>query len=311
MGCQFTKSHLAVIMMSSIQIYKTTSSVYGTDTYGKHIPGVSYSIGDFGEKIIEEIFEISSSIKDLTDEDILRDTSNHLRTIFQRLDHLIALKIYDEPAQAILCDSVFNLAFGAIARFRSLYTAKLEIEHAHSILESRDPWEMLTNFNYISNYLKLARTEFQGAGLKRGDSVVFLGSGPLPLTLMVLCHWYGLKGTGIEMEPDRAELSRKVLEKLGLSGQIEIINGNHLTLPLETRSELIMIAAQAEPKEEIFDYLAKVLPVGTKLSYRIYEKGLRKLLDTFYLFELPGQFKEYLRVQPEPPVNNTVVFVTK
>jgi hypothetical protein len=297
--------------MSSIQIYKPTSSVYGTDLYGKYISGVSYSTGDFGDKIIEEIFEISSSIKYLTDEDILRDPSNHLRTIFQRLDHLIALKIYDEPAQAIICDSVFNLAFGAIARFRSLYTAKLEIEHAHSILGSRDPWEMLTNFNYISNYLKLAQTESQGAGLKRGDTVVFLGSGPLPLTLIVLCHWYGLKGIGIEMEPDRAELSRKVLEKLGLSDQIEIINGNHLTLPLETRSELIMIAAQAEPKNEIFNHLAKVLPAGTKLSYRIYEKGLRRLLDTFYLFELPGQFEEYLRVQPEPPVNNTIVFVTK
>jgi hypothetical protein len=294
-------------MMSSIQIYKPTSSVYGTDIYGKHISGL-YSTGDFAEKINEEIFEIHSSIKDLTEEDIFQDHSNHLRTIFQRLDHLIAL---DKSAEVILYDSEFNLAFDAIARFRSLYTAKLEIEHAHSILESRDPWEMFINFNYISNYLKLSLTEFQGAGLKRGDSVVFLGSGPLPLTLMVLCHWYGLKGIGIEMEPDRAELSRKVLEKLGLSGQIEIINGNHLTLPLETRSELIMIAAQAEPKNEIFNHLAKVLPVGTKLSYRIYEKGLRRLLDTFYLFELPGQFKEYLRVQPEPPVNNTVVFVTK
>ena len=297
--------------MNAIQIYKPATSVYGTDISGKHISGVSYSTGDFTEKIIGDIFEIYSSIKDLKDEEILQDPSNHLRTIFQRLDHLIALNIYDKSAEAILYDSVFNLAFDAITRFRSLYTAKLEIEHAHSILESRDPWEMLTNFNYISNYLKLSLTEFQGARLKPGDNVVFLGSGPLPLTLIVLCHWYGLKGIGIEQDPDRAELSRKVLEKLGLSDQIEIINGDQLTLPLKTRSELIMIAAQAEPKKEIFNHLAKVLPVGTKLSYRIYEKGLRRLLDTFYLFELPEQFEEYLRVQPEPPVNNTVVFVTK
>ena len=311
MDCQFTRSYLTVIIMNAIQIYKPATSVYGTDISGKHIPGVSYSTGDFTEKIIGDIFEIYSSIKDLKDEEILQDPSNHLRTIFQRLDHLIALNIYDKSAEAILYDSVFNLAFDAITRFRSLYTAKLEIEHAHSILESRDPWEMLRNFNYISNYLKLSLTEFQGARLKPGDSVVFLGSGPLPLTLIVLCHWYGLKGIGIEKEPDRAELSRKVLEKLGLSGQIEIINGDQLTLPLKTRPELIMIAAQAEPKKEIFNHLAKVLPVGTKLSYRIYEKGLRRLLDTFYLFELPEQFKEYHRVQPEPPVNNTVVFVTK
>jgi len=311
MGCQFTESCLAVIIMSSIQIYKPTTSVYGTDIYGKHISDVTYSTGDFTEKIIEEVFEIYSSIKDLKDEEILQDPSNHLIPIFQRLDHLIALNVYDKSGEAILFDYVFNLAFDAITRFRSLYTVKLEIEHAHSILESRDPWEMLTNFNYISNYLKLSLTEFQGAGLKPGDNVVFLGSGPLPLTLIVLCHWHGLKGIGIEQDPDRAELSRKVLEKLGLSDQIEIINGDQLTLPLKTRSELIMIAAQAEPKKEIFNHLAKVLPVGTKLSYRIYEKGLRRLLDTFYLFELPEQFEEYLRVQPEPPVNNTVVFVTK
>ncbi|MBC2762901.1 MAG: hypothetical protein HF970_06265, partial [ANME-2 cluster archaeon] len=243
--------------MSSIQIYKPTTSVYGTDIYGKHISDVSYySTGDYTEKIIEEVFEIYSSIKDLKDEEILQDPSNHLIPIFQRLDHLIALNVYDKSGEAIFFDYVFNLAFDAITRFRSLYTAKLEIEHAHSILESRDPWEMLTNFNYISNYLKLALTEFQGARLKPGDSVVFLGSGPLPLTLIVLCHWYGLKGIGIEQDPDRAELSRKVLEKLGLSDQIEIINGDQLTLPLKTRSELIMIAAQAEPKKEIFNHLA-------------------------------------------------------
>ena len=312
--------------MNPIQVYKPNTSVYGTNIHGKyihghhihgkhihrnHISGVSHNTGYFTEKIIEDIFEIYLSIKDLKDEEILQDPSNHLRTIFQRLEHLIALNIYGKSAEPILCDSVFNSTFDAIARFRSLYTAKLEIEHAHSILESKHPMEMLKNFNYISNYLKLSRTEYRGARLKAGDSVVFLGSGPLPLTLIVLCRWYGLKGIGIEQNPDRAELSRKVLEKLGLSDQIKIINGDHLTLPLKTRSDLIMIAAQAEPKKEIFNHLAKVLPEGTKLSYRIYEKGLRRLLDTFSLFELPEQFEEYLRVRPEPPVNNTVVFVTK
>ncbi|MGP8336880.1 MAG: nicotianamine synthase family protein [Methanosarcinaceae archaeon] len=302
--------------MNPTQIYKSNTSVYGTDIYGKHvynkhISGISCDTGDFTEKLIEDIFDIYLSIKDLNDKEVLQDSSNHLRTIFQRLDRLISINIDGKSAETILFDSSFNLAFDAITRFRSLYTAKLEIEHAHSILESKYPMEMFKNFNYISNYLKLSRTEFQGAGLKPGDSIVFLGSGPLPLTLMVLCQWYGLKGTGIEQDPDRAELSRKVLEKLGLSDQIEIINGDHLTLPLKSESDLIMVAAQAEPKKEIFNHLAMVLPEGTKLSYRIYEKGLRRLLDTFSFFEFPEQFEEYLRVRPEPPVNNTVVFVTK
>ena len=126
----------------------------------------------------------------------------------------------------------------------------------------------------------------------------------------VLCRLYGLRGVGIEQEPDRAELSRMVLQKLGLSDRIKIIAGNHFSLPLEEKSELIMVAAQAEPKKAIFDHLADVLPAGTKVSYRIYEKGLRRLLDTFSRYELPKPFVEYLRIPPKPPVNNTVVFLT-
>lgn len=102
-----------------------------------------------------------------------------------------------------------------------------------------------------------------------------------------------------------------MLGKLRLSGQIEIIEGNHFKLPSKTGCELFMVAAAAEPKKEISDHLAKVLPAGTKVSYRIYEKGLRRLLETSSSIDLPEQFKEYRRIQPEPPVNNTVVFLIK
>jgi len=75
--------------------------------------------------------------------------------------------------------------------------------------------------------------------------VVIIGSGPLPISLIMMCHQYGVRGIGIEQETERAELSRKVLEKLGLSDQIRIITGNHSILPLKDAAELIMVAAQA------------------------------------------------------------------
>ena len=290
---------------------KQITSVYGSDVYGTFASNVSNITDTYAESLVEEIMEIYTSVKDLEDNDVLQGYSNHLEAILQRLDYLIALNINDTYVKKILCDFEFTSMFDSIARFRSLYTAKLEIEHAHSILKSRDPWEMLTNFSYLSNYIQLASTEYQGAGLKPGDTVVIIGSGPLPISLIILCHQYGVRGIGIEQEPERAELSRKVLEKLGFSDQIKIISGNHSTLPLKDTAGLIMVAAQAEPKQEIFDYLAKALPAGTKLSYRIYEKGLRRVLDTFSHYDLPESFEEYLRVRPEPPVNNTVVFVTK
>lgn len=262
------------------------------------------------ESIINELWQIYSMTRDIKDKEILHRHSNHLKTFFQRLDYLAALDVDDRLVQEIVYKLGYNPALEAIVRFRNLYSLRLEIENANSILASRAPWEVLKKFTHFSNYTQLARTECQGAELKPGDNVVFLGSGPLPLSLIMLCHQHGLRGIGIEQEPDRAELSRKVLQKLELSDQIKIIAGNHFTLPLKEKSELLMVAAAAEPKKEISDHLATVLPAGTKVSYRIYEKGLRRLLETSSFPELPEPFKEYLRIRPEPPVNNTVVFMT-
>ena len=74
---------------------------------------------------------------------------------------------------------------------------------------------------------------------------------------------------------------------------------------------LVMVAADASPKDEIFTHLKKTLPSGARLSYRIYEKGLRRLMDNQATLDLPHEFKEYLRIRPEPPVNNTSVFLVK
>jgi hypothetical protein len=299
-------------------IYKNRETAHththDSDIYARIIPGLGdstrHGTDHFAESITEEIVEIHHSIKDFVDREIYHDPSGHLKAVFRRLDYLIAHDIDNISAEDILSNSGFNSAFDAISTFRSQYTAELEAEQAKSILKSSDPWKTLTDFTYLPNYIQLARTESRGAGLKPGNTVLFLGSGPLPLTLIVLCHQHGLNGIGIEQDPERVELSRKVLEKLGLSSQIRIIRGNQQTLPLAETPELIMVAAQAEPKKDIFDHLASVLPAGTKISYRIYEKGLRRMLDTFYRYELPEQLREYLRIPPKPPANNTSVFLT-
>ncbi len=262
------------------------------------------------ESIIKELSTMYSVTRDIKDQEILHSPSNRLKTFFRRLDYLAALDLDDKSADEILSAPEFDSALESIVRFRNLYSLRLETENVNSIRDSEDPWDALKRFTHFSNYLQLALTEYQGSGLEPGDGIVFIGSGPLPLSLIMLCHQHGLRGIGIEQEPDRAKLSRRVLMQLGLSDQIEIIEGNHFGLSLDG-CKLVMVAAAAEPKKEIFDHLACVLPAGTKISYRIYEKGLRRLLEAFSFLELPEQFEEYLRVRPKPPVNNTVVFLTK
>lgn len=263
------------------------------------------------ESVIAELLQIHTCVKDLGEAEILENSSIELQDLFQRLDKLAALDIDDVSTEMILKSPGSNSIMVSISNFRFLYNLKLEIEEAKSLLKSSNPWETLQNFTFYPNYLQLARTEYTSSKLKQKDCVLFLGSGPLPLSLIVLCHEYGLRGIGIEQDGNRASLSREVISHLGLSERIKIIEGNHFILPIKSSCDLYMIAAQAEPKKEVFEHLARVLPSGSKISYRLYEKGIRRVLDGGSRFELPSEFEEYLRVQPEPPVNNTVVFLKR
>lgn len=268
--------------------------------------------------IIEEILGLYQNIRILSDKEILYDLSDRSRELFRKLEYLVNLEIEDGIAWEILQKEELKQAFADINRFRNLYTVKLETEHANEILASDSPWTVLEKFPFYGNYLKLVRTEYEGLRLSSGDRFFFLGSGPLPLTLIVFFRQYGIKSTGIEQDLTRANLSKRVLEKLGLSGAITIVNGNHfslngkdLNLNRGTGIKALMIAAQAEPKKEIFEHLLEVMPAGSRISCRIYEKGLRKLLNGNYLFDLPEGFEEQAKVYPEPPVYNTVVFIEK
>ncbi len=268
--------------------------------------------------IIEEILGLHRDIRDLSDEEILYGPSDRNGELFRKLDALITLEMDDKTALEILEKKELEPVFTDIIRFRNLYTVKIETEHANEVLADESPWAVLEQFPFYGNYLKLVRTEYEGLGLKPGDRVAFLGSGPLPLTLIVFFRQYRVKSIGIEQNSTRANLSRRLIEKLGLSEDIGIVNGNHLSLDgkdfgpgSDSGFRALMVAAQAESKKDIFEHLLEVMPVGSRISCRVYEKGLRKLLNGNCLLDLPAGFEEQERVLPEPPVYNTVVFLEK
>ena len=261
--------------------------------------------------IKKELLDIYASISHLSEDSLLHGLHEQFYVNFERLDRLAAMDVDDRTAEKIRQDREFEPVMEHISRLKRVNGLRLEIKNAQKIINASAPWDVVKQFIYYPNYLELARMEFTGADLAPGDRVVFLGSGPLPLTLISLCTQYGVQGIGIERCAEYADLSRQLITTLDLASHIRIIDGDHFSLPLPEECALIMIGADALPKEEIFSYLADTLPDNTKLSYRIYEKGLRRLLDVQSVFQLPPEFKAYMRIRPKPPVNNTSVFVVK
>lgn len=269
------------------------------------------------EAILEEILDLYQDIRELSDKEILSFSSDRVENTFLKLDNLITRDLENDVASILLSKQELEPVFAHMNRFRNLYTVRLETIYANEILESQLPWDVLEKFPFFKNYFKLVQTEYEGFGLKPGDRVVFLGSGPLPLTLIVFFRCHRVKGTGIEQDTARAQLSIKVLDKLGLSEYVTIISGSHLSMNTvdflnpSDGAKALMIAAQAEPKKEILNHLFKVIPTGYRISYRIYEKGLMKLVNRDFLLDLPEGYREYKRIRPTPPAYNTVVFLER
>ncbi|MFH2057974.1 MAG: nicotianamine synthase family protein [Pseudomonadota bacterium] len=263
------------------------------------------------DSIKNEFLDIYAAIQDLSEFEILNNPEGIFQSHFERLQRLIAMDIDNLAADEMLCDQRFQSITKYIAHLKTINGLRMEIRQARAVIADPDPWSLLKRFQFYPNYLKLAQMEYKGGKLKPGDRVVFLGSGPLPLSLICLCTQNGVKGIGIEQKAEYALLSKKVIKALKLTDHIQIIQGNHFSLPLGEKCNLVMVGADAIPKDEIFDHLAKVFSKGTKFSYRIYEKGLRRLMDENPVTNILPVLKEYACIRPEPPVNNTCVFLVK
>jgi hypothetical protein len=263
------------------------------------------------ETIKAQLLAIYSECRHISAQQILDDQQDPFCRQMETLNRLATLDVDDHQVDALVADKALKPVIEKIAALKQIHGLRLERQRAAAIIGSRNPWETLKGFVYYPNYLQLAEMEFRGAELSADELVVFLGSGPVPFSLISMVRRYAVTGVGIERDPFNADLSLQVIDRLQLGGKIEILLGDHYTLPLSRYCNLVMVGADATPKEEIFAHLARTLPAEMKLSFRIYEKGLRRLFDRDHFGGLPHPLKEYRRIRPQPPVNNTSVFVVK
>ncbi|MBT3588721.1 MAG: hypothetical protein HN507_08735 [Flavobacteriaceae bacterium] len=197
-------------------------------------------------------------------------------------------------------------------RFTYLYD---EIIMANKIIKSKLPFKTYRKYNYFEAYLNTIKAEIEAGKLSKGDKVIFIGSGPLPSTLIMLYDNYGIESIGIEIIPKVAELSRKLIKSLQLSDKIKIVTGDHFSIKTTKNIKHIIIALAAEPKDEILQWLKPLLSDSTSLSYRFlkYQKSKGNLNDLVQNTE--RRFKEYdgykttKIINPAPPTSNIIAVV--
>ena len=262
---------------------------------------------------IEDIANKLSSYGDLDSEGISALDGTDIEEITKILDEIEVIahdkEIDFDSAKHILDDEKMNKALQLIRKFYVYIGARLERENAMKILESDDPKAVLDSFHFYDRYIGLIENEMQLAKFNENKTFVFLGSGPLPLTLIMFNMVTGCKCIGIEQFDEVADLSRKVLKRLGLDEGIEIITGDEKTIA-DLDYDILMIAAFAEPKDRVFANVWDVVDEKTPVLYRTYT-GMRAILYSPVTEKDTRGFRQEVMLLPKGKTNNTSVLIRK
>ncbi|MCC6643155.1 hypothetical protein IT411_00215 [Candidatus Peregrinibacteria bacterium] len=155
----------------------------------------------------------------------------------------------------------------------------LEKYWAEKILLGAD----LKTFTYYWNYQKLI--DFEVGRMKKviGDleEILFFGSGPLPLTAILMAQNYGLKVCCVDRDEESVKVSRSLIEKLGLEEDIKVVKGDFFDFDSYGRAQIILMGALVgQNEEEKAQIVEKILAVK-KSEQRGFLRtvcGMKKLL---------------------------------
>ena len=262
---------------------------------------------------IEEIANALESFGDLDKNGYSELDNVDINDIIKLLDEVEIIahdkQIDFDSAKHILDNERMNKALMLIRKFYLYIGARLESENALEIIESDDPEATLDTFHFYERYEGLLKNESKLAHFHDDKTFVFIGSGPLPLTLILFRQAFGCKCVGIEIQEDVAELSRKVIDKLGLSEGIEIIVGDENKLK-EIDYDIVMVAAFAEPKDRVFSNVWETVDMTTPVLVRTYS-GMRAILYAPLTDKDIRGFHKEIMLLPIGNTNNTSVLLRK
>lgn len=214
-----------------------------------------------------------------------------------------------DSAKHILDDEKMNNALKLIRKFYLYIGARLETNNAMEIIEADDPQAALDTFHFYERYQGLLTNESKLAHWHEDKTFVFVGSGPLPLTLILFRQKFGCRCIGIEIHEEVAELSKKVIKQLGLDDGIEIMVGDE-TLLKDIDFDILMVAAFAEPKERVFANVWEIVDEKTPVLVRTYS-GMRAILYAPLTDTILRGFHKEVMLLPLGNSNNTSVLLRK
>lgn len=193
--------------------------------------------------------------------------------------------------------------------------AKAEVEMekfwAKKIIESANPQKTLREFWYYQNYLDLTKLEFGSLSLchdhKKHNNVLFVGSGPLPLTGIFLARDHGCTVAFLDINKDSLKLSEDLCAKLGITN-VHFVCADAISYSDYGKFDTIIIAAMIESKkiskEKFINLLSKKVKKHTHILVRSVFHNRELLYKKLDVTKITG-LQPILEVRPKNQIVNS------
>lgn len=185
---------------------------------------------------------------------------------------------------------------------------QMEQYRVNRLLHSKDIKNELEKFPYRNNYADLTKLEYHSilSQLESCKNLLFVGSWPLPLTAIILTQKYDMHCVLVERDEIAVQTSQKIIEKLWLQRQIEVIHSDFLNFSNNTPYDAIILASLlfcwGETDKKILSHLTSQLNFQLAVIRSV--EWVRQLLYQKVNLDL---IKTYLNLEVSIHPNNHIV----
>lgn len=190
----------------------------------------------------------------------------------------------------------------------------MEVHWAKNIAKSTNPHKTLKEFWYFKNYTDLTKLEWSGlqscCSHNHLKAILFLGSGPLPLTAIILAMSYGCQVTLLDIDKSAMSLSKKVIDALGLSDKFNYIVADAKGFTNYQQYEVIYVAALAGLETSDKEKIVENIKIHAQSSAHIMMRSSyanRALLYKPLAKQIFKKLKPLIEIKPYTDVINSVV----
>lgn len=241
------------------------------------------------DKLMRGMFEIYSCL-----------TKNHadsllIKSKILELEALILKeKLSANEEKDIISYKEVKRALPLLQYFYEVFETNLEEEFVNDFLNGR---KELRDYLLYNRFVELIINEKNLAKISEKDCVLFIGSGPFPITAILLSMFTKCFVDCYEKNKIFANMSKKVIEKMSLSNKIKIYNkkGENIS---ENKYSVIVIALLSKPKDKILNNIWNESIKGTRIICRTSD-GVREAFyeqtDPILLIKYPSTNKVFAK----------------